>query len=55
MFSKGQEPASASVEVLNESENRCDIIKFYNSVYVLKLQNFVRKFTNGNNQVSVIY
>ncbi|XP_054278335.1 retinoblastoma-like protein 1 isoform X1 [Macrosteles quadrilineatus] len=46
----GQEPASASVEVLNESENRCDIIKFYNSVYVLKLQNFVRKFTNGNNQ-----
>lgn len=35
-----------------ESENRCDIIKFYNSVYVQKLQPFVRKFSNGNGQVS---
>ncbi|KAG8336264.1 Retinoblastoma-like protein 1 [Homalodisca vitripennis] len=35
---------------VQETENRCDIIKFYNSVYVQKMQNFVRKFANGNAQ-----
>lgn len=35
-----------------EPEERCDIIKFYNLVYVQKVQNFVRKFANGNAQVS---
>lgn len=42
---------SSSGSSLCDSEDRCDIIKFYNTVYVKKVQSFVRKFTAKGQQV----
>lgn len=44
----GQSSSSSSSY---DNEDRCDIIKFYNTVYVKKVQSFVRKFTAKGQQV----
>lgn len=41
---------SSSGSSTYENEDRCDIIKFYNTVYVKKVQSFVRKFTAKGQQ-----
>uniref|UniRef100_A0A1B6KSV5 Retinoblastoma-like protein 1 n=2 Tax=Graphocephala atropunctata TaxID=36148 RepID=A0A1B6KSV5_9HEMI len=48
--SRDQAANNYTGKLTQETEDRCDIIKFYNSVYVLKMQNFVRKFAGGNAQ-----